>query len=194
MRAQILVQCRDDVTDLQVLGLIDRAGELVPEGVHHRPPVQLAGRYVVELFFQRGGEAGVDVMLEERNQERGHQPAAILGCHAQALRFLEVLPALAPVVAGQLRRRLVRQPQMSRPQQQLGFGPLFGKLLGEGNRLFGELGGPQDVATRLLKQLAGQTQLVMDQPAAVGKQGPAETDGDQGNHSREEDRDLPQAA
>ena len=85
MRAEFLVQRRDHVADLQVLGLVHRLGELVPEGVHHLPPVQLAGGDVVQLLLQRGGEAGIDVVLEEADQEGGDQPAAILRDEAPLL-------------------------------------------------------------------------------------------------------------
>ena len=38
----------------------------------------MTGGNLVELFLQRGGEAGIHIMLEEAHQKRGHQPAAVL--------------------------------------------------------------------------------------------------------------------
>ena len=78
VRAEILVERGDDVADLQVARLLHRVREVAPERAHHRPPVRAPAGDVVELLFERGGEAGVDVMLEEADQERGDQPAAIL--------------------------------------------------------------------------------------------------------------------
>ena len=78
MRPEVLVQRGDHVADLEVLGLVDRARELVPERAQHRPPFGVAVGDVVELLLHRGGEAGIDVVLEEADQEGGDQPAAIL--------------------------------------------------------------------------------------------------------------------
>ena len=86
MRAQILVQRVDHVADLEVLGLIDRLGELVPERAHHRPPVGLARRRCRRACSSISAVKPVfDVVLEEADQERGDQPAAILRDEAPLL-------------------------------------------------------------------------------------------------------------
>ena len=57
----------------------------LPERPHHRAPVGPAAGDVVELLLERGGEAGVDVALEEAGQERGDEPAAVLRDEALVL-------------------------------------------------------------------------------------------------------------
>ena len=93
VRTEILVQRVYHVADLQILGLIDGGRELIPERVHHRAPVDGARRYLVELFLQRGGEAGVDVMFEEAHEERGDQTAPVLR-HETALLQPHIFPVL----------------------------------------------------------------------------------------------------
>ena len=82
MRAEFLVQRVDDVGYFQLSGVFDRLGELVPEGVHHLAPIARSGGDVVEFLLQPGGEAGVDIVLEEADQERGDQPSPVLGDEA----------------------------------------------------------------------------------------------------------------
>ena len=93
MRPQLLVQRVDDVADLEVLGGADRPVEVVPEFAHHRAPGDPPAGDVVELLFQSGGEAGVDVALEVGDQEGGDQPAAVLRLEAPLLQ-LHVVPVL----------------------------------------------------------------------------------------------------
>ena len=57
----------------------------VPERLHDPAPVGPPAGDVVELLLERGGEAGVDVALEEAGQEGGDQPAAVLGDEALVL-------------------------------------------------------------------------------------------------------------
>ena len=129
VRAEVQIQRGDHVADLEVLGLIDRARELVPEGVQHRPPLGIAAGDVVELLLHRGGEAGIDVVLEEAHQKRGDQPAAVLGDEA---------PLLQPDILAVLQHRQDRG---------IGGGPADAQLLhllhqaglGEARRRLGEV-------------------------------------------------------
>ena len=82
VRAEFLVQRVDHVGDLQLSGVFDGLGELVPEGVHDLAPVERAGGDVVEFFLKAGGEAGIDVVFEEADQEGGDQAASVLGDEA----------------------------------------------------------------------------------------------------------------
>ncbi len=85
MRAEVAVQRLDHVGDLEVPGLLDGAGELVPERLHDPAPVRAAAGDVVELLLQARGEPGVDVALEEAGEERRDQPAPVLRHEAAAL-------------------------------------------------------------------------------------------------------------
>ena len=93
MFAEVLVQRVDHIGDLQLLGILDRLGEIFPEIAHHLAPVGGAAGDIVELLLQPGGEAGIDIALEEAGQERGHQPAAVFRNEA-----LLVQPDIVPVL------------------------------------------------------------------------------------------------
>jgi hypothetical protein len=79
MRAEIVIQRRHDIGNLEVLGLFDGLGKLVPEHAHQLAPVQPPVGNVVQFGFKPSRETGIDITLEETGQERGYQPAAILG-------------------------------------------------------------------------------------------------------------------
>ena len=51
--------------DLEILGLADRGGEILPEIAQQLLPVELAGRDFVQLLFQIGGEIICDIAVEE---------------------------------------------------------------------------------------------------------------------------------
>ena len=87
MRAELLIQRVDDVGDLQVFGLGDRRREIPPEGMHHRAPIGLARRNLVELIFQPGGEAGVDIAFEKAGQKGGDEAAAVFRHEATLVDF-----------------------------------------------------------------------------------------------------------
>ena len=57
---QQLVERVEHFGDAQVLDLVGLAGEVVPEVAQHVLPVELAGRDLVELFLEAGGEAVFD--------------------------------------------------------------------------------------------------------------------------------------
>src|SRR5262249_26303400 len=76
MGPQVLVGGGDDFADFEVLGWTAGVGDPPPECPHHRPPLDGAAGDVVQLLLHRGGEAGIDIMLEEADQERGNQPPA----------------------------------------------------------------------------------------------------------------------
>ena len=78
MRPKVLVQRIDDISDLQVTGLLYRFGELRPEVAHDLAPLQRPGGNLVEFFLKARSESGIHVMLEEANQERRHQPTTVL--------------------------------------------------------------------------------------------------------------------
>ena len=85
MVAEVVVERVDDVRDLEFAGLLDGAAELVPEGLHDSTPIGPAAADVVELLLEGGGEAGVNVALEEAGEEGGDEAAAILGDEAAVL-------------------------------------------------------------------------------------------------------------
>ena len=82
MRPQILIERVDHIGDLKLGGVLDRLGESGPELLHHLAPIGPPAGDVVELFLQPGGEAGIDIALEEAGEKGGDQPAAILGHEA----------------------------------------------------------------------------------------------------------------
>ena len=96
MRAEILVQRVDHVADLEVARRLHRGRELGPEGAHHRPPVGLPGRDLVELLLHGGGEAGVHILVEEAHQEGRDHPPEILGDEAPLLER-DVFQVLQPL-------------------------------------------------------------------------------------------------
>ena len=64
--------------DAQVLDLVHRGGETLPELAQHVVPFQLVVGDVVELLFEIGGEIIFDVAGEKALQERHHDAAAVL--------------------------------------------------------------------------------------------------------------------
>ena len=74
-RRQRLVQRVEHVGDAQFLGVVDCGEEVLPEIAQHVLPVELAGRDLVELLFQLGGEVVFDIALEEAFEEGRDQPA-----------------------------------------------------------------------------------------------------------------------
>src|SRR5262249_1232735 len=78
MPAQFLVERLDDVADLEVLGAVDRAGEVAPEIAQPFLPVDPPAGNVVELVLQIGGEIVLDIALEKGGEERCHQPTTVL--------------------------------------------------------------------------------------------------------------------
>ena len=87
MRAEFLIERVDDVGNLEILGLGDGGGEIGPERPHHRTPIGIAARDVVELFLKPGGEAGIDVFLEKTHQEGGDQTTAVFRDKAALVDF-----------------------------------------------------------------------------------------------------------
>jgi hypothetical protein len=71
----------------------ERRGEVAPEPREHVLPVPLAGRDVVELLLEVGGEVVAHVLAEIVRQERGHEPPLVLG-DQPALVLADILPLL----------------------------------------------------------------------------------------------------
>src|SRR5262249_52400566 len=82
VRRQHVVEDIDDLADLQVLDLADRAREVAPEIAQQVAPFHLVVGDAVELVLQPGGEVVLDVAREEVLQERDDDAAAVLGNEA----------------------------------------------------------------------------------------------------------------
>ena len=76
---QHLVEGVEHLGDAQILDLVDMAGKIRPEAPQHVLPGDLAGRNLVELLFEPGGEAVFDISGEKALEEGGDHAAAVLG-------------------------------------------------------------------------------------------------------------------
>ena len=83
--AEVGVERVDHVGDFQLAGLFHGEAELIPERLHHRPPIGPAAADVVQLLLEPGGEPGIDIALEKAGEERRDQAPAILGNKALGL-------------------------------------------------------------------------------------------------------------
>ncbi|MPM10723.1 hypothetical protein SDC9_57057 [bioreactor metagenome] len=79
MRAENLVDLVEHLGDPQLGGLADRRREVAPEAGEHVLVIAVAGRDVVELFLEIGGEIIFDVTAEVVRQEGGDEAAGVLG-------------------------------------------------------------------------------------------------------------------
>ena len=80
VRPEQLVEASSTCVDAQVLGVVDaRRRNRVQKSRSTVLPVDLAVGDLVELLLEVGGEVVFDVAREEALQERGDQPALVLG-------------------------------------------------------------------------------------------------------------------
>src|SRR5262249_22265755 len=70
VRTEDLVEVGDDLADLQILRLADCGREIAPEIAQQILPRQVAGGDFIELLFEIGSEAVLDIAPEEARQER----------------------------------------------------------------------------------------------------------------------------
>src|SRR5690606_12314804 len=82
VRTQQFVQRLEHVADAQLLGLGDRARELLPEVAQNLLPVELVVGDEIELLLQARGEIVLDIALEERLEERRDETALVVGDQA----------------------------------------------------------------------------------------------------------------
>src|SRR5690606_33921257 len=85
MAAELLVELLDDVGDPELLGAFDSGVEIAPEVAQHLLPVGATAGDLVELVLELGREVVTHDPLEEAGEERGHEPAAVLGNEALLL-------------------------------------------------------------------------------------------------------------
>ena len=93
MVGQHLVEGIEHLGDAEVLDLLDMRLEILPEVAQHVLPGELAIRDQVKLLLEAGGEAVLDVAVEEALEEGGDDAAAILG-HEGALLEADVVAVL----------------------------------------------------------------------------------------------------
>src|SRR5262249_22866509 len=74
-----LIERRHHLHASQILGTVDRGGEVSPEILQHLFPVGTAAGYVVELVLEVGREVVLDVAQEELGEEGSHDAAALFG-------------------------------------------------------------------------------------------------------------------
>ena len=151
MRRQHLVERVDHLRDAQLLDVVDRADEVLPEVAQHVLVGQLVVGNLVELLFEAGGEIVFDVAGEEVFQERDQHAALVLGDEP-----LLVEPHIAAVAQHLQDRGVGRGPadaELFHALDQRGFGVArrrLGEMLGRGN-----LALLQRLAGRHLRQAVG---------------------------------------
>ena len=69
----------ENLRDAQVLDLVGLLGEVGPELAQNVLPAQLAGRDLIELLLEKGGEVIFDELGEEALEEGGDDATAVLG-------------------------------------------------------------------------------------------------------------------
>ena len=151
MGGEHLVDGREDLADAQLRRLADRGREIAPEPREHVAIAPRAGRDVVELALEVGGEVVFDIAAEVVGEERRHQPPLVLGDEAVLL--------LADIVALNQRRedrgigRGAPDPEFLHPLDEGCLG-IAGRGFGE--VLLGRHGAPLDaLARRHLRQARG---------------------------------------
>ena len=82
VRRQDLVQRIEHIGDAQFLDVFEGGREVLPEVAQHVLPVDLAGRDLVELLLEIGGEVIFHIAAEEAFEEGGDDAALVLGDEA----------------------------------------------------------------------------------------------------------------
>src|SRR5580698_10914627 len=82
MLMQQFVERVDHIRDFEILGLVDRADETLPEIAQQVAPCHFAVGYEVELFLKVGGEIVLNVFRKETLEKRHDDTAAVLGDEA----------------------------------------------------------------------------------------------------------------
>ena len=83
--AEKLIEIVEHLADTQFPGGVHRRREIPPEGAQHVLPADMAGRDLVQLLLEIGGEIIFHITPEEAFEEGGDQPPLVLGHEAVAV-------------------------------------------------------------------------------------------------------------
>jgi hypothetical protein len=96
VRAQHFVQSVEHLRDPQIADVGDGAVKVFPEVAHQLLPGEFAGRDLVELTFEVGGEVVFDILAEEVFEEGDDETAAVIRdeavlVHLHVIAFAQLL-------------------------------------------------------------------------------------------------------